>query len=278
MLKKDIEYWRGKTVLITGGSSGIGLALAHEVVETCGAVAIISRNDTSLSKAKKILTGPKNQAKIRFYPCDVGSSVQVKKMANRVLKEVGCPDIIINNAGFAHFYTFDQMDENDIEETANVNFSGFLRVTRAFLPAMITATAPGCIVNIASVAGAFPITPNAVYGAAKAGMLAFSELLGIELDHFGIRVVTVCPGRVETSFFDHISYKRRVAGSETQIVTPIRKVTDGIIRAVTAQKRVVFIPGYWRYFAWLLSVDKLVLRPLYRAFLKKRVARLRNQK
>jgi short-subunit dehydrogenase len=197
-------------------------------------------------------------------------------MATRVIADIGCPHIIINNAGFAYYHTFDQMNEEEVEETANVNFTGFLRVTRAFIPCLIRNKNKSCIVNIASVAGAFPITPNAVYGGAKAGMLAFSELLEIEMRQFGVNVLSVCPGRVETPFFDHDSYKNRKAGSETSILTPVEDVVRGVVKAVALGKKVVFIPAYWCYFSWWLGFDRIISRPLYRLFLGKRVARSRN--
>jgi short-subunit dehydrogenase len=272
-----LKYWSDKTVLITGGSSGIGLSIALYLNGNVKTIVIISNDNGRIKAAKSELELKDGHSNIMALKCDIGDLAQVKLMSEKVIVDVGCPDIIINNAGFAHYYTFDQMTEEEVEETANVNFIGFLRVTRTFMPYLAKSKHNSCIVNIASVAGAFPITPNAVYGAAKAGMLVFSELLEIELRAFGVNVLTVCPGRVLTPFFDHVSYKSRNAGSETSIVTSIDDVVLGVVKAVAQNRKIVFIPNYWRFFSWWISFDRIISRPLYRLFLSSRVTRLRNQ-
>lgn len=278
MRKKDkyLSCCLGKTVLITGASSGIGLKIAEALNGTAKNIVIVSKNAERLDQARIALSARESHSNIFEWQCDIGDSAAVRRMAVEVLAAVGCPDILINNAGFAHYHTFDQMSEDEVDETANVNFTGFLRVTRAFIPRM--KENPGAwIVNVASIAGAFPITPNSVYGGAKAGMLAFSELLEIELQPFGVGVITVCPGRVVTAFFDHVSYQTRQAGWEVGIVTPIEDVVHGVLKGIALRRKVVFVPGFWRVFAWALCVDRLILRPLYRTFLSRRVQRLRNQ-
>lgn len=276
MLDGYLKYWAGKNVLITGGSSGIGFAIASFINGAAKNIIIIADNIERLKAAESELVAKEGHSNILSLVCNIGDLAQVRLMADQVIADTGCPHIIINNAGFAYYHTFDQMNEEEVEKTANVNFIGFLRVTRAFIPCLIRNKIDSCIVNIASVAGAFPITPNAVYGGAKAGMLAFSELLEIELRQFGVNVLSVCPGRVETHFFDHDSYKSRKAGSETSILTPIEAIVRGVIKAVALGKKIVFIPAYWFYFSWWLGFDRIISRPLYRLFLRKRVARSRN--
>jgi short-subunit dehydrogenase len=272
-----LKYFFDKTVLITGGSSGIGFSLASYINGIAKNIVIISNDSRRIKEAKSDLVDKESHSNILSFQCNIGDLAQVKLMADSVIADVGCPDIIINNAGFAYYHTFDQMTDEEVEETANVNFIGFLRVTRAFMPYLTKSKFNPCIVNVASVAGAFPITPNAVYGGSKAGMMIFSELLEIELRPFGISVICVCPGRVVTPFFNHDSYKNRKAGSETSIVTPIEDVVHGVVKAVAQGKKVVFIPEYWRFFSWWINFDRIISRPLYKLFLSSRVARLRNQ-
>jgi short-subunit dehydrogenase len=271
-----LKYWFDKTVLITGGSSGIGFEIASYINGVAKNIVIISNDSGRLIEAETKLVVKECHSNIFQLKCNISDLTQVKLMADSVITDIGCPDIIINNAGFAYYHTFDQMTEEEVEETADVNFIGFLRITRAFIPYITKSKSSSCIVNVASVAGAFPITPNAVYGGAKAGMLVFSELLEIELRPFGINVLSVCPGRVVTPFFNHESYKIRKVGSETSIVTPIEDVVHGVIKAVALGRKVVFIPEYWRFFAWWISFDRIISRPLYKLFLSSRVARLRN--
>ena len=273
-----LKFFSEKNILITGGSSGIGFAIASFINGIAKNIIIISDNSDRLKEAESKLISKNAHSNILSLKCDIGDWIQVKFMADKVIADVGCPHVVINNAGFAYYHTFDQMTEVEVEETANVNFIGFLRVTRVFVPHLIKSKSHVCIVNIASVAGAFPITPNSVYGGAKAGMLAFSELLEIELRPFGVNVLSVCPGRVITPFFDHDSYKTRDAGSETSLVVPIENVVGGILKAVALGKKIVFIPAYWRFFSWWISFDRMISRPLYKLFLCRRVKKLRKQK
>lgn len=272
-----LKHWSDKTVLITGGSSGIGFGIASYINGVAKNIVIISNDIGRLKEAEAELVVKESHSNILPVKCNIGDLTQVKRMTESVIADVGCPDIIINNAGFAFYHTFDQMTEEEVEETANVNFIGFLRVTRAFIPYFIKLKFSPCIVNVASVAGAFPITPNAVYAGAKAGMLVFSELLEIELREYGVNVLSVCPGRVVTPFFNHDSYKTRKVGSETSIVTSLEDVVRGVIKSVSQGRKVVFIPEYWRFFSWWISFDRIISRPLYKLFLSSRVQRSRNQ-
>jgi short-subunit dehydrogenase len=270
-----VEGCAGKSVLITGGSSGIGLAIAEALNGTARNLILVSKSGERLGLARAALSAQAKGSNIYIWDCDIGHPAAVRRMAADVLETAGCPDILINNAGFAHYKTFDQMSEDEVEETADVNFIGFLRVTRAFIAPMKKRQG-ATIVNVASVAGAFPITPNAVYSGAKAGMMAFSELLEIELRPFGIAVVTVCPGRVATGFFDHPTYNARRVGRETKLVTPMADVVRAVLKGIALRRKLVFVPSFWRIFAWALNADRIVLRPLYRSFLSRRVARSRG--
>ena len=94
------------------------------------------------------------------------------------------------------------------------------------------AKSSGQIVNVASIAGRLVITPNCTYTAAKHGLVALSEALRYELGYFGIKVNVVCPGRIETPFFDHETFQQREKRPETKYTVPIEKVSRGIIRAI----------------------------------------------
>ncbi len=276
MRSKYLKYWYMKTVLITGGSSGIGFELALYINGIAKNIVIISDDDIKLKEAYSKLIAKEHHSVILNIKCDIGNFAEVNHMSESILSTIGCPDIIINNAGFAYYHTFDQMTDDEIEKTANVNFIGFLRVTRSFIPYMTKSNSRSCIVNIASIAGALPITPNAVYCASKAGMMVFSELLQIELYPYKIDVICICPGKVITPFFDHESYSNRKLAFETSIVTSINEVVRGVIKAVSLRKKVIFIPKYWFFISWLIRIDRIISWPLYKLYLSNRVTKLRN--
>src|SRR5206468_155840 len=117
--------------------------------------------------------------------CDISSPDSVAAMGDTVLSRYGCPDVLVNNAGFATYELFAHTAPEDIERLASVNFIGHLRCTRVFIPRMIEARR-GTIVNMASIAGRIPMAPSGVYSAAKHGMVAWSETLRHELHRFGI--------------------------------------------------------------------------------------------
>ena len=159
-----------------------------------------------------------------------------------LLRQHGPPDVLINNAGFAVYRAFEQSDAAEIERLVEVNFAGHIHCTKAMLGGMI-ARRHGQIVNIASVAGLFTITPNALYGAAKSGIIAWSRALRVELDRYGIGVSVVCPGRVETPFFNHETFKRRKDRRETALTVSMPDVVDAVLDAIRRNREIVVVPG-----------------------------------
>jgi NAD(P)-dependent dehydrogenase (short-subunit alcohol dehydrogenase family) len=184
------------------------------------------------------------------YACDVGVPEDVERTAAAVVAAHGHPDILINNAGFAIYRTFEQSDAPEVERLMNVNLGGAVRVTKAFLAGMI-ARGSGHIIMVASIAGELRITPNALYCGAKHGMVAWSRCLALELKRFGIQVGVVCPGRVETPFFDHETFRNRQHRKETGLTVPMPVVVDAIIDTIAQRRSLRFVPRYFGLLAWL---------------------------
>jgi short-subunit dehydrogenase len=181
--------------------------------------------------------------------CDVGDPVSLRERIAALQRDHGVQDVLINNAGFAVSPTFYKSTADEIERLFEVNFAGHLRCTRAVLDGMI-ARGRGQIVNIASVAGLFTLTPNAVYGAAKHGIVGWSRALRVELDRCGVGVSVVCPGRVETPFFDHQTFQQRKHRPETTVTVPLPTVVAAVLDAARRNRALVTVPRYWRWFAW----------------------------
>lgn len=258
----------GKYILITGGSSGLGKHLAGQLLEAGNKVSIASDNQSSLEQAVKELKG--KSANITPYHVDIGNTESVAKMSEALIREQGCPDILVNCAGFATYRTFEETPIAEIERLVNVNLVGAMRCTHAFLPSMI-ARGHGTIVNMASIAGKLVMTPNGVYSASKHGLVAWSETLKYELARFKIDVCVICPGRVETAFFDHESFRQRAPRKETEMTVPIEQVSRMTIAAIEKKRFVTFVPAYYGFLIWLVNTFALFSKPVYGRLLTSRI-------
>jgi NAD(P)-dependent dehydrogenase (short-subunit alcohol dehydrogenase family) len=267
MRSSSPENIQGRFFLVTGGSSGIGFALSAELLARGGKVFIVGLQAEGVELALSRLGG--RGPNLNGLACDVGVPDNVEQMAGIVLREQGVPDVIVNNAGFATYRTFEQSDANEIERLIGVNFGGAIRVTKAFLAAMIQRRS-GQIVNVASIAGALKLTPNGLYCGAKHGMLAWSQCLDLELRRFGISVAVVCPGRVETPFFDHETFRARRHRKETELSVPIPQVVDAIMESIVRRRPLRFVPRYFGLLAWLAdTLGPLVQNRLDRLMLSR---------
>jgi short-subunit dehydrogenase len=238
-------------VLITGGSSGIGKHLAGAYLKRGDQVIIVSDNAAKLEAARVELSA--GSTAVSAVTCDVSDPEAVRRMISFVLAEYGCPDVLVNNAGFAVYRSFDQSTMDEVEKLISVNLLGTLRCIHGFLPAMM-ARRSGHVVNVASIAGLMPVTPCAAYGAAKHAVVGISETLRFELSDFNVKVHLVCPGRVETSFFDHETFRRRPHRPETEKTVPIEDVSRAIIEAVERDRFFTVIPRTLGWSAWVRNL------------------------
>ena len=191
--------WHRQIAVVTGGTQGIGWALVEALAARGAAVALCARNGRAAEQLAGDLRGHGSRA--LGAGCDVRDESQVSAFAERVLAETGTPTMLFNNAGVARFAPVAEMSLSAWDEVMDTNLRGMFLVTRAFLPAMI-AKGRGAVVNIASLAGRNGLANGAAYSASKHGVIGFSKSLMLEVRKHGVRVVTVCPGSVNTPFFD----------------------------------------------------------------------------
>ncbi|MCB4757662.1 MAG: SDR family NAD(P)-dependent oxidoreductase [Elusimicrobia bacterium] len=260
-------------ILITGGSKGIGKSLAREYLEMGESVIIIADGAQPLESAHAELKTI--SPSVWSYKCDVGDSQAVRKMAEKVLTEHGCPDILVNNAGFATYRTFDGTPYEEMERLIEVNLLGALRCTHLFLPHMIKRNS-GHIVFVASIGGLIPITPCAGYGSAKYGMAGISKMLQYELLDYDIHVHLFCPGRVNTSFFDGETFRRRTVRPEMEKAMPVERASRAIIAMIRKNRFFTIIPASLRWAYRLYRVFPLLLDPFMKKVMSERVRQLRK--
>ncbi len=265
------SYFGGKKVLVTGGSSGIGKALAQALLRLGAEVAIVGHQAELLQRATAELAGD-HSARVppRAYSCDLSKPEETAQLAARVREEFGTPDILINNAGFAVYRTFEQFSPQEVGDLLEVNLGACLRLTHALLPGFI-ARRSGAVVNVASVAGKLPITPNSVYSAAKHGLVAWSQCLSCEVSRFGVQVNIICPGRVLTPFFDHETFRRRTHRPETEYTVPMATVVNKTLEAIVRDRLITYVPWTFAVAAWALNTFPLILGPLFRHLSRQRI-------
>lgn len=192
--KSDIDV-HGQVVLITGGSRGLGLAMAEEFSVHGARVVICARDKQELERARAQIA--EQGTGVLAIPCDITQREQVQHMIAQVIEHYGRIDILINNAGIITVGPVLAQTLNDYEESMNVMFWGPVYTTMAVLPNMLERK-QGHIVNIASIGGKVSVPHLSPYSSAKFALTGFSEGLHAELAKEGIHVVTVTPGLMRT--------------------------------------------------------------------------------
>lgn len=230
-----------RTAFVTGGASGIGLAIAERLARDGFAVVVADLDEKSASAAAdKIEAEGGSAAALR---CDVADLEQVKQAIGTTVERFGGIDVLVNNAGFDEPGFFLQSDPATWERLLAVNLVGVLNCTFAAAPEIARRTSEtgyGRIVNIASDAGRVGSLGEAVYSAAKGGVIAFTKAMARELARDRITVNAICPGPADTPMTDAIR--------QTEIGA---KLMDRMI-AATPLKRLVRadeVAGAVAYFA-----------------------------
>lgn len=227
-------------VFITGVTSGIGLAAAKVFAQKGYDVILTGRNEVKLEKVKMEIT-EKYPVKVFTYILDVTNKENISSVVAACVKEIGTPDVLINNAGLARgLSSYDQNDEADISEMIETNIKGVFFLTRAFLPYFVKRNS-GHIVNMGSTAGLYAYAGAAIYCATKAAVKTFSDGLRIDLMESDIKVTTIQPGIVETPFSEtrfHGDKKRAAAVYEGIDALQAGDIAEAIFFAVNQPKRV----------------------------------------
>lgn len=239
--------YQNKVALITGGSSGIGLALAKSLSAMGAHVWVIARRPERLEAALgSILDARKDsQQKCGVVAGDVSDWDQVTSAVERVIQEVGIPDLLFNSAGVAHPGYVQDLDIKIFRWMIDVNYLGTVYATKACLPGMLQRKS-GHIVNISSMAGFLGVFGYTAYGASKYAVSGFSDALRAEMKPLGIRVSIVFPSDTDT---EQLAYEDQYKPAETRAIAGNLKamlpeqVAKVILKDV-ARGRYIIIPGF----------------------------------
>jgi 3-dehydrosphinganine reductase len=245
--------FKGKLALITGGSSGIGLALAKLLAAEGARVWILARHAGRLKAALSSLASV-NGNQPGMLTADVSDWHQVEKALKRLQDEAGLPDLLINAAGETHPGYVQEIPLEKFRQLMDIDYFGTVHTVKALLPAMLDRGS-GYIVNISSGAGYLGLFGYTAYGAAKYAVRGFSDVLRAEVKPLGIHVSVVFPPDTDTP---QLAYENKFKPFETRAITgnggvlPADKVAKDILRGVERGKYVI-VPGLQNSIAYRLS-------------------------
>ena len=249
-------------VVVAGASSGIGEAAALAFAERGARVVLAARRTERLNAVVDRIEEAGGRA--LAATCDVTRPEQLDTLRVVTEEAFGPADVLVNSAGMRGGGAFAKLDYERIAEHVRLNVLGVMFATRAFLPGML-ARGRGHIVNIGSLAGRFATPGNAIYGATKHAVVAFSEAMNYETESRNVRVTSVNPGFVDTEGFPQ-------GGLPDWVVLEMGTVTDAIVKVVREE-----IAPEYSVPRWLspLQLFRVATPPLYRWGMR-RVRRARH--
>ena len=197
---KDLK---GKKVLVTGASGGIGKAIALELSSSGADLCLTGRNKTKLENLQKIIGG-----NCQIIISDLSNSEGIENLADQAQKIMGQIDILVNNAGITKDNLFIRMSEDDWNEVININLNSIFKLTKLLIKGMVKRRF-GRIINITSVIGVAGGAGQSNYSASKAGIIAMSKSLAQEVGSRSITVNNIAPGFIETNMTAELSDDRK---------------------------------------------------------------------
>lgn len=266
------DSWQGKTALITGGSSGIGLAVGRSLAEKGANVWLLARGVDGLNSALESMKYDESQF-CGTISADVSDWDQVSTAVAQIESEIGVPDLVVNSAGVAHPGYFQDLGIEIFHWMMDVNYFGTVYICKAVVPGMV-ARGSGHIVNISSGAGFIGRYGYSAYGATKYAVRGFTDVLRSELKPLGIEVSIAFPPDTDTPQLD---YERGFQPPETRALAGIaslisprwenmsttlspEEVADSIMHQVE-RGRYMILPGFeMKLLYWL---DRLLGSGIY---------------
>ena len=219
----------GQVALVTGASKGIGKSIARALAMEGAHVILVARSKEQLSSAVEQIYSLGLKASL--HVADLTDPVATEKVIAAAVAEFGRLDILVNNAGLGHFRPATELSLQQFDEMWNLNVRAIFVATKAALPSMIKANR-GAIVNIGSLAGKNSFKGGTGYSATKWALRGFASSLMLEVRQYNIRVITVFPGSVDTTF--------SATSKRGESITQPEDVASAVVFAVTAPERSMF--------------------------------------
>ena len=261
--------FKDKTVVLTGGSEGVGAAAARLFAEAGANLMLVAR---SRKKLEAIAEELREKTRVEIFPMDVSDADACADVFKKAQFEFGRVDVLVNNAGFHARGRFEDVSAEDLARMIDVNLKGPIVLMREALP-HIRESGSGAIINVGSLAGRLPLPESATYGASKAALRSLTWALGTELQGSGIKVAVVSPGPIDTGFImADIDATSDLTFS--QPISTAEEVAQAILDLCGNQQRELPMP---RASGWLTTVAYLFpwLADQMRPMLRKKGARVK---
>jgi uncharacterized oxidoreductase len=214
---------KGKTILITGGTSGIGLELAKQLLSAGNTVLITGRNGDRIQKAQQELRG------VHVFQSDVGEPSELALLHRELLARFPKLSVVINNAGIMRNLDLNNAEASDVASEIEIDLSGPILLNQLFLP-HLKRQSEALIVNVSSGLALIPFTISPVYSAAKAGLHAYTRCLRVQMKGTSVRVIELLPPGTETPLFRG-EFEKEMKGQKGMDVKVLVKQTIAGIEA-----------------------------------------------
>ena len=252
--------FNNKTVIITGGSEGVGAATARMFAEAGANLMLVARNKKNLDAIAEELRA---KTKVEVFAMDVSDAEACVDVFKKAAFEFGRVDVLVNNAGYHNRGPVEEIDPADLGKMIDVNLKAPIMLTRIALPYLREAGG-GAIINVGSLAGRAPIQDNAGYGASKAGLRSFTYALGFELADSDIKVAVVSPGPIDTGFImsdidsvPDINFSQPVSSAE-EVAQAVLDLCGNNMRELSMPK----VGGFLTMLVYLFPGLAKLLRPM----------------
>ena len=243
---------KGKVVVVTGASSGIGEATAREFGREGAKVVLAARRVDRLESLAQEIGAMGTGAETLVVQADLSKLDDIQALIQKTLERFGRIDVLFNNAGFGRLDWLENLDPTkDIQAQFEVNVLGVVQTTRQALPVMIKQRG-GHVINMCSMAGLVGTPTYTIYAACKHAVHGFSESLRREVKPWGIDVSIIYPGGVVTEFGQHAGIKRKTKATTPKfMLLTAEQVGQAVVKLVRRPRAMWIIPWLWAVTAWL---------------------------
>ncbi len=243
---------RGKVVIVTGASSGIGDATARQFGREGARLILAARRVDRLETLAQEILAMGSGAETLVVQADLSRLDDIQSLIKQTMDKFGRIDVLVNNAGFGRLDWLENLDPvKDIQGQFDVNVMGVIQTTRQALPIMMKQRS-GHIINMCSMAGLVATPTYTVYAACKHAVHGFSEALRREAKPWGIDVSMIYPGGVVTEFAAHAGIKRKTnASTPKSLLLTADQVGSAVVQLVRRPRAMWILPWAWSFTVWM---------------------------